>query len=211
MNDLAFAGHAVVLCVITYSQFWPVLWGFRVAPWQRVSRAALGILWGSLGGVFFTAAIVRTGGPTHGIDPSGWAWIDVVSFEWDRLPALRFRKHANVTGQIYAISYVKLIVTVVKYIPQAWTNYKRKSTVGWSINQILLDFAGGIFSILQLLIDSSLQADWSGVTGNPVKFGLGNVSILFDIIFMLQHYVWYPTSSKEVGIDEERPLLQGEI
>jgi cystinosin len=106
---------------------------------------------------------------------------------------------------------VKLVVTVVKYVPQAWTNYKRKSTVGWSISQILLDFSGGIFSILQLLIDSSFQSDWSGITGNPVKFGLGNVSIIFDIIFMTQHYILYRKSSGENGDDEERPLLEGVI
>lgn len=27
--------------------------------------------------------------------------------------------------------------------------------------------------------------------GNPIKFGLGLVSIGFDFIFMLQHYVWF--------------------
>jgi len=111
---------------------------------------------------------------------------------------------------IYAVSYVKLIVTIVKYIPQAWVNYKRKSTSGWSIGQILLDFAGGIMSIAQLVIDSSLQADWSGLTGNPVKLGLGNVSIFFDIVFMTQHYILYRQPRKqsdEDGWGEERGLL----
>ena len=78
---------------------------------------------------------------------------------------------------------------MIKYIPQVYVNYRRKSTVGWSIGQILLDFTGGILSILQLVIDASLQADWSGVSGNPVKFGLGTIGILFDVIFMTQHYV----------------------
>ena len=87
-------------------------------------------------------------------------------------------------------------MTVVKYMPQVWTNYKRKSTVGWSIGQILLDVAGGILSIAQLVIDSSLQGDWSGILGNPVKFGLGNVSIFFDIIFMVQHYILYRAKGK---------------
>ena len=82
-------------------------------------------------------------------------------------------------------------MTVVKYIPQAWVNFKRKSTVGWSIWQILLDVTGGVLSILQLVIDSSLQNDWNGITGNPVKLGLGNVSIFFDIIFIIQHYILY--------------------
>lgn len=45
--------------------------------------------------------------------------------------------------------------------------------------------------MLQLVIDSSLQADWSGISGNPVKFGLSSVSLVFDIIFITQHYVLY--------------------
>jgi cystinosin len=99
--------------------------------------------------------------------------------------------------QVYAIQYVKLILTVWKYIPQVFANFKRQSTVGWSITQQLLDFSGGLLSMVQLLIDSSLQADWSGLTGNPVKFGLANISLLFDIIFITQHYVLYgPVAEK---------------
>jgi cystinosin len=57
--------------------------------------------------------------------------------------------------------------------------------------------------MLQLLIDSSLQADWSGLTGNPVKFGLANISLLFDIIFITQHYVLYG-AVEEKGERERR-------
>lgn len=32
-------------------------------------------------------------------------------------------------------------------------NYRRKSTVGWSIGNILLDFTGGILSMLQMLLN----------------------------------------------------------
>ena len=95
-------------------------------------------------------------------------------------------------------------MTVTKYIPQAWANYKRKSTEGWSIGQILMDLSGGVLSIAQLIIDSSLQKDWSGLTGNPVKFGLGNVSIVFDILFMTQHYVLYRGARGDKVRDEER-------
>lgn len=103
---------------------------------------------------------------------------------------------------------MKLVVTVVKYMPQAWANYKRKSTEGWSIGQVNLDLIGGILSILQLVIDSSLQDDWSGITGNPVKLGLGNVSIFFDLIFIIQRYVLYghaKIDDSDSGSDE--PLL----
>ena len=55
------------------------------------------------------------------------------------------------------------------------------------------------------MIDSSLQSDWSGITGNPVKLGLGNISILFDIVFILQHYILYKGNRvEEDGRDWER-------
>lgn len=77
-------------------------------------------------------------------------------------------------------------------MPQAFLNYQRKSTVGWSIHNILLDLSGGILSLAQLVLDSSLQDDWSGLTGNPVKFFLSQIAIVFDIVFIAQHYVLYP-------------------
>ncbi len=114
--------------------------------------------------------------------------------------------------QIYALGTVKLAITFVKYIPQVWANYKRQSTVGWSILQILMDFVGGILSIAQLVIDSSLQSDWSGITGNPVKLGLGQTAIAFDVIFMLQHYVFYRGAGKveEDGDASRRDSSGGE-
>ncbi|KAJ8315896.1 hypothetical protein KUTeg_006554 [Tegillarca granosa] len=33
--------------------------------------------------------------------------------------------------------------------------------------------------------------DWGSLFGDPTKFGLGAFSILFDILFMVQHYVLY--------------------
>lgn len=109
--------------------------------------------------------------------------------------------------QIYAISYVKLIITVVKYMPQVLTNYRNRSTHGWSIVPILLDIVGGVLSILQLGIDSYLQGDWSGITGNPVKLMLGNVSIFFDVIFIAQHYWIYKGNLGQSELSEEDPLL----
>lgn len=37
---------------------------------------------------------------------------------------------------------------------QAYMNYCRKSTEGWSIGNVLLDFAGGSFSLLQMFLQS---------------------------------------------------------
>ncbi|EAU37485.1 conserved hypothetical protein [Aspergillus terreus NIH2624] len=174
-NDFAFAIHAVVLSAIVYSQFWPFIWGFKVSRFQRVSKPVAGLFWGSILAVAVVSWIVLAKSPNNGYDPFTWAWIDV----------------------IYALSYVKLVITVVKYVPQAWVNYKRKSTVGWSIVQILFDLSGGILSLIQLVVDSSMQQDWSGIMGNPVKFLLSNVTIVFDLVFVIQHYILYRDSAED--------------
>ena len=85
---------------------------------------------------------------------------------------------------LYCCSYIKLSVTLIKYIPQvniysefktvalsnhhfssliatfffllcdqAYLNYTRKSTEGWSIANVLLDFTGGALSVLQMIIN----------------------------------------------------------
>ena len=51
---------------------------------------------------------------------------------------------------IYSLAFVKLGGTILKYIPQIYLNFVRRSTEGWNITQILLDLMGGLFSALQL-------------------------------------------------------------
>lgn len=70
-------------------------------------------------------------------------------------------------------------------------NYKRKSTVGWSIGNIFLDFIGGFLSILQMTLNAYNYNDWISFFGDATKFGLGLFSLIFDIFFILQHYVFY--------------------
>ncbi|CAI4210212.1 unnamed protein product [Parascedosporium putredinis] len=137
-NDVAFAGHALVLSCITVSQYHPTLWGFRPGGARpRPSRPIFGVALGSLLAVVLVSfVVIAAAGPD--LDPaSDWCALDIV----------------------YAASYVKLLITL-------------------------------------LAIDSYLQQDWSGITGNPVKFGLGNVSLAYDAIFITQHYFLYPHESQ---------------
>jgi cystinosin len=57
---------------------------------------------------------------------------------------------------------------------------------------VLLDFVGGLLSTLQTVIDAGAGGDWAPIVGNPVKFGLGFVSVAYDLVFMAQHYCLYP-------------------
>ncbi|KXS10472.1 PQ-loop-domain-containing protein [Gonapodya prolifera JEL478] len=120
---------------------------------------------------------------------------------------------------LYYLSYVKLATVVVKYVPQAVLNWQRQSTIGWSIESVLLDISGGILSFGQLGVDAiKTGTGWSGILGDPVKLFLGFLSILFDVIFMIQHYVLYRRSQKlgdeEVSVSNEEnnpALLPGSV
>lgn len=92
---------------------------------------------------------------------------------------------------LYYCSYNKVIITALKYIPQAYMNYKRKSTQGWSIGLVILQLSGGIFSVLQMILDSYNYNDWASIFGNPTKFLAGMLNILFPTYFVIQHYVLY--------------------
>ena len=92
---------------------------------------------------------------------------------------------------LYLLSGIKVVGSLIKYIPQLLFNYRRKSTKGWSIINILLDFSGGILSLLQMILDTAIEGDLSALSGNLPKILLGLTSILFDVLFMIQHYFLY--------------------
>ncbi|KAH7152430.1 PQ loop repeat-domain-containing protein [Dactylonectria estremocensis] len=182
-NDITFAFHGIVLSLVVSSQYllYP-LWGFDVSPNNRPSRFILGVAAGCITGVAFTYLLVAS-------SPGNDALVDWVALDI-----------------VYAIGYVKLIVTLIKYMPQMILNYRNKSTEGWSIVQILLDLTGGILSVTQQGIDSYLQHDWSGITGNPAKFALGQISMIYNAIFITQHYVLYRDAAPRRNPENERLL-----
>ena len=87
-------------------------------------------------------------------------------------------------------------------------NFRRKSTFGWSIGNILLDFTGGLLSIGQMFVIAYNQNDWGSIFGDPTKFGLGLFSVLFDILFILQHYVFYRNNSPSEELINDDTIQQ---
>ncbi|XP_065657908.1 cystinosin isoform X4 [Hydra vulgaris] len=97
-------------------------------------------------------------------------------------------------------------ITIIQcIIYEAYMNYKRKSTVGWSIENIKLDFTGGSLSIVQMILLAYNNNEWNSIFGDFTKFALGLFSILFDILFLLQHYVFYRHHGKRCHHDENAP------
>jgi cystinosin len=197
-NDVAFAVHALILSSITYLQI--VYYGhngtngnstttttrFAGRPSNLVSGFVLLILLFMVGYPFVLHCLPS-------VVPSSYHALDY----------------------IYTLSYIKVMITTIKYIPQVRLNWQRQSTVGWNIQPMILDFTGGLLSNVQLVVDALDDHNWSGITGNLPKLGLGSISMVFDIIFVLQHYVWYPekaTPCDELIVEESsyQALLGGE-
>ncbi|KAM7268842.1 hypothetical protein ACFE04_011008 [Oxalis oulophora] len=103
---------------------------------------------------------------------------------------------------VTVFNIIQVCMTVIKYIPQAVMNFMRKSTDGFSIGNILLDFTGGVANYMQMATQSIDQHSWVNFYGNPGKFMLSLISIIFDILFMCQHYVIYPVKKKRVDAEE---------
>ncbi|BFZ64402.1 hypothetical protein YB2330_005545 [Saitoella coloradoensis] len=173
-NDAVFALHALALSSFTIFQAYGL--GYRRAHNQSVSPAAIGIFAGAVisCGLLLLRAMWM---PKEDTD----AWVDV----------------------LFGMSYVKVIVTMFKYAPQALLNYHLKSTRGFSIHQITLDITGGLLSNAQLFLDAYMAGDMSNVTGNPAKFGLGVLSIGYNLVFLWQHYGLYWRERQEKGTGED--------
>ncbi|XP_047322155.1 cystinosin homolog [Impatiens glandulifera] len=92
---------------------------------------------------------------------------------------------------------LQVTMTVIKYIPQAVMNFRRKSTIGFSIGNILLDLVGGLTNYGQMSVQSIDQNSWVNFYGNIGKTLLSLVSIFFDLVFIFQHYVLYPAKKTD--------------
>mmetsp|Transcript_8488 Transcript_8488/g.12742 ORF Transcript_8488/g.12742 Transcript_8488/m.12742 type:complete len:386 (+) Transcript_8488:169-1326(+) len=109
---------------------------------------------------------------------------------------------------LYIMATVKLILTVMTYIPQIVLNYKRKSTQGFNIWNVIFDFSGGLLSLIQLYFDCVDMNDYGGILGNWAKLVLSLITLVFDGIYFLQHYVLYRNNSisSEMGESEYSPV-----
>jgi len=173
-NDVAFTIHALIMSIIWLFQL-QIYGGFEKCRKEGkpiISRP-----------IFILMTLILSSCSIYGLlivcsNTQYWSLDDVPYLNW--------------LDYLYYLSFMKVVITASKYIPQALLNMRRKSCVGWNIWNILLDISGGILSLIQLVADAVDLNDLSSIAGNSAKLGLSGVSIFFDIIFLLQHYVWYP-------------------
>ena len=97
--------------------------------------------------------------------------------------------HSSKRWSIFGLmGYLKLLLTFIKYAAQGYWNWVRQSTFGWSIFHVITDFGGGIFFLLQMVMELILV---EGTQPNFVKIILGLVTVSFNTLFLVQHYCLY--------------------
>lgn len=172
-NDVAFAIHSLIMSIIWLVQL-HIYGGFNKCRKQKkriLSRPIETLIYLIVGSCTGYAALILlyTSERQYHI---GTTFPDaaLAVFNW--------------LDYLYYLSYMKVLITVAKYIPQVLLNMRRKSCVGWNIWNILLDFTGGILSLIQLVGDAIDLNDLSSISGNLAKLGLSAVSIFFDVSFL---------------------------
>lgn len=94
-------------------------------------------------------------------------------------------------GLVYALGYVKVGTSAVKYVPQLYHNARRRSTVGFNVANASTDAVGGALSLAQQALDAAIFKDASIFFGNPAKLALAALSLCYDCGLMVQHYCLY--------------------
>jgi len=98
-------------------------------------------------------------------------------------------------NSLFYLGNCKVLSTLIKYLPQVYFNYERKSTAGWSIYNVLCDFFGSLFCLIQTILETFItnRTDSRNKINsvNIAKYGLGTISLIYDSIFIAQHFWLY--------------------
>ncbi|XP_073874341.1 cystinosin isoform X6 [Macaca fascicularis] len=173
-----------------------VAWSISFYPqvimnWRRKSVIGLS---------FDFVALNLTGFVAYSVFNIGLLWVPYIKEQF----LLKYPNGVNpvnsndVFFSLHAV-VLTLIIIVQCCLYEAYMNFHYKSTEGWSIGNVLLDFTGGSFSLLQMFLQSYNNDQWTLIFGDPTKFGLGVFSIFFDVVFFIQHFCLY---RKRPGYDQ---------
>ncbi len=98
------------------------------------------------------------------------------------------------------LAYFKVITSCIRYIPQILQNMRRKSMYGSSKSQLSLDMVGCLFSVLEIMIKNDRPLV-EAVSLNRGKLGLIAISVLFDMVFVFQFWLYSSDDSLSHSIE----------
>ncbi|EZG78214.1 cystinosin [Gregarina niphandrodes] len=171
IQDVCFAVHAAVLCIICCLQFIHYDSGWR----ERVTRRT-----------WIMSVVLIVAGMAH-----------LLLVEMGVIPLTHYPDMDNSSYLTSAWSFtnfcgaLKLGITLFKYLPQIVLNFERQMTNGLAIWTFNLDCVGGIFSLIQNGVESINHRNSAYITGNLPKVGIGLVGLTYNAIILGQHYYLY--------------------
>lgn len=133
LNDVVFAVHACAVAGLTWGQSWV----YQVRS-PELSEGRDGLMGGMDG---------AQRDPSQRLSSYNRLILLLLFLSLLTLTLLATLERLSYLSLVLFLSSVKLYVSAAKMVPQAWVNYRRKSTVGWSIENILLDATGGLLSL----------------------------------------------------------------
>ena len=90
--------------------------------------------------------------------------------------------HVTFLNFLYLMATIKLVLSIMTYLPQLYLNYTRRSCVGFNLWNPILDCSGGVLSLLQLVLDSvDMDNVRDGILGNWAKLVLALLTLCFDV------------------------------
>ncbi len=194
VNDLAFVIHGLICTSITLLQY--LKWKHKIQGGHRLSKYGKLIITTVLFvGISALAYIpicqyleIDYSGKTSRLKTEVATTVAVT----DYTPVYGWLDIAIILGNI------KVCLSFSKYIPQLLHFLRRRSTFGWSILSTWLDLGGGVFSLLQLVIDAIITNQLADVlTGNFTKLGLACVTLVFYIWFIFLSWI-YKDGKKQI-------------
>eukprot|EP00388_Colpodella_angusta_P004290 GDKJ01014260.1.p1 GENE.GDKJ01014260.1~~GDKJ01014260.1.p1 ORF type:complete len:693 (+),score=96.33 GDKJ01014260.1:38-2116(+) len=180
LSDVAFSTHAfIICCAYVYQSLIYNRGGQTVSKPCKITIALILIM-----------ALVIMGLGLAGLVP--WhpfsLWLTEEYKDWQKentIPPVLSWSCLSYLGML------KAGLNVFKYIPQVLLNVTRQSTDGMEISQYIMDFSGGLASIMENVFDALASSDWSYVSGNIPKFIIASCSMFYDVILMIQHFCLY--------------------
>lgn len=166
LNDLIFGCHNLFTNLIILSQAF--FWNFKRNDNQKLSRSAKIIISIIFGYLVFGGLYIHHNHKWEPV-PDSFNWVYIFT----------------------SLGLIKIFMSVCKNIPQILYNYNRKSTHGWPILMVWLDFVGAFLSFIQLLLDSYEVGNMMAVFDNLPKFLLAIQVFIADAVFFTQHYWLY--------------------
>jgi cystinosin len=133
----------------------------------------------------------------------------------DKIPWFSKEETAYAYSVIQFLGYSKSFISLIKYIPQAYLNYQKKS-VKIAVSNYVLDLLGGTCSFLQMFINGFAEPnpdgspDFSHIFSNIPKLLLSLESVFFDIVIISQ-YFWYKKNTERLENETKRGYMMDDV